>query len=222
MKRVLPIITLLTWVVISTVCCRSAQAAEPIKIPEPKALRMKGEPNPKPAAPPAATAQAEKCKMPSWMEAVTVAPVGAMRHLNAPNGDVRYGAGLEVGVPVNPFISINFINLAYSEEPSASISRDTKHGRVVRGVDDGWGGSAIDHTLLQAKGRLCRVCEPFNLYGKAGGSRDWVNDDWGLNAGLGLEYSFSKRISAGAESVLELWDKQKRDVLTLIKLQYKF
>jgi hypothetical protein len=165
---------------------------------------------------------AQQNLLPSWMDKVSISPEFAIRHVKVPNGDAFYGAGLDVGVALNPHISLHLDNIAYSEEEGTeTIHLKGKHFTVPH--DDGWGGNAIDESSILFKGTLLAAeNKSFLLYGLAGPSRDWVADDWGLGGGFGLEYQLFKHVSVGADSRLRFWDKQPRDLLTRAMLNIKF
>lgn len=169
-----------------------------------------------------AAKQGQQNLLPSWMDGISISPEFAVRYKKIADGDAVTGAGLDIGLPINKYVSLHVEALAYSEEESWKITKDDKDGRLVTRHDDGWGGSAIDESSLLIRANLFRYEETLRLYAVAGPSRDWVADDWGLGAGLGIEYRFGKNVAVGPDFRLRYWDKQPRDGLLTTKLSINF
>lgn len=126
-----------------------------------------------------------------WIDSITVAPVGVVRW-NDLAGSPDYGAGVDLGVRVNKFVSIHVQNLAYET------------------CD--WGGSAIDETALLVQADITRFSnESFTPYFLGGGVRDWDREDWGFQAGLGARINFNKRVSLGADYSLRAFFNHEKD-----------
>lgn len=158
-----------------------------------------------------------------WIDSFTIAPVGAVQTADI-TGRSQYGAGFDVAVGVNPFVSIHVVNLAF-EGPGQSVEEvKTKESFGSRTTGpNSWGGSAIDETDLLLKAKISKFSnETFSLFGIGGGLRDWNLDDWGFQAGLGVELSFSKQVSLSGEYSLQaLFNHEKRSQI-LAKLNFTF
>lgn len=145
----------------------------------------------------------------SWLDSVTVAPVGAVRTTDL-TGRSEWGAGLDLGYKVNPFVSLHVVNLAFEGPGQTSHSDDFKptgkggHGDGFTTGPNSWGGTAIDETDLLVKAIIGPMStDKVSVYALAGGLHQWGEDQrWGLSAGGGLEYRLSKNFSlAGDYSV---------------------
>lgn len=130
----------------------------------------------------------------SFLANISVSPYAAIQHENITDGE-NYGAGIDIGVGINKFVSLHVLNTAYST--------------------DHWGNSAIDETSVLAKFRLVRnASETLSLYGLGGGDRDWNSDDWAFGTGLGVELRITKAISLGVDSRIRAWFKGEKDLQT--------
>lgn len=141
----------------------------------------------------------------TWINSLSFAPVGAIRTVDL-NGESEWGMGLDVGVAVNPFVSLHVVNLAF-EGPGHSRTSDTSEGGTSHSRTTGphsWGGTAIDETDLLVKAVISPFStEKLSVYALAGGVHTWGdNQRWGLSAGGGLSYNFNATFSlAGDYSV---------------------
>lgn len=127
----------------------------------------------------------------SFIDSITVSPYGAVRWADLKN-EPDYGAGLDLGVKVNPFVDVHVVNLAYQT--------------------DRWGGSVIDETGLLISADITRFkVESFTPYFIGGGWRDWDQEDWGFSAGLGGRINFNKHFSVGADYQLRAWFNHDKD-----------
>jgi opacity protein-like surface antigen len=153
------------------------------------------------AAAPSATA--------SWINSITVAPVGAIRTIDL-NGRSEWGAGLDLGVKVNPFVSIHVVNLAFEGPGQNTQEVKTKETFGTRTTGpNSWAGSAIDETDVLLKARINKFSnESVSLYGIGGGLHTWEkNDRWGLSVGAGLEYRFNKNFGLGADYSVRMYNE---------------
>lgn len=147
----------------------------------------------------------------SWIDHIAVAPLGAVRTSDL-NGRSEWGAGLDLGVGVNPFVSIHVVNLAF-EGPGQTVhsdgfGKDKKKGGKPKGGDgsfttgpNSWGGTAVDETDILCKAIISPwSTEKFSIYGVGGGLHTWgENQRWGLSAGAGVELHFNKTFSLGGD-----------------------
>lgn len=140
----------------------------------------------------------------AWYEALTVAPIGAVKTLDI-TGQSQWGAGLRVGYSVNPYVSIVVDNLSFEGPGETSHGTKTKGGfeSVTTGPDK-WGGSLVDESDFLVKAKIASLStEKFSLYGIGGGLRDWDLQSWGFQAGLGAELSVSKHVSLFSDYSLQ-------------------
>lgn len=145
-----------------------------------------------------------------WIDSITLAPVGALKTADI-TGHSEWGAGVDLGVKLNPFVSLHVVNLAFEGPGHTTV--ESKKGSTTTGPHS-WGGSVVDETALLAKARIARFStETVSLYGIGGGLRDWTEDDWGFSAGAGVELAFSKRFSLAADYSLRAWFNRDKDSL---------
>jgi len=155
----------------------------------------------------------------SWLNGVTLSPVGAIK-MHDITGSSEWGTGLDLGVKVNPFVSLHVVNLAF--EGKGHSTAKTSDGLTTTGPHS-WGGSVIDETALLVKAKIARFStESFSLYGIGGGLREWGEDDWGFSAGAGVELAFNKRFSIAADYSLRAWFNRDKDALARALLNFSF
>jgi hypothetical protein len=131
-----------------------------------------------------------------------VAPIGAIRTADI-TGASEWGAGLDVGYKVNPFVSLHVANLTFE--------------------GDSWGGLLVDETDLYAKAKFTKFStDSFTLFGIAGGQRDWVEEDWGFGVGLGASLNFNKHVSLSVDYSLRAWFNRDKDSLARVALNFSF
>lgn len=147
-----------------------------------------------------------------WVSHLSLAPVGAIRTVDL-NGHSEWGFGLDVGVAVNPFVSLHVVNLAF-EGPGHSRSSNqdeggTGHNSVRTTGPHSWGGTAIDETDLLVKAVISPwSTEKLSVYALAGGVHTWGNNHrWGLSAGGGVSLNFNKAFSLAGDYSVRMYDK---------------
>ena len=119
----------------------------------------------------AITVSAADNKSASWLSSVTVAPVGAIKTADI-TGASQWGAGLDLGANVNPFVSLHVVNLSF-EGPGQSSLYDKKTKENISAGQDAWGGRLVDETDLLVKAKIARFStESFSVYAIGGGLRD--------------------------------------------------
>lgn len=141
----------------------------------------------------------------NFLESVNLGVVGAVRHVNIANEDshANLGAGLQLGLPVNKYVDLRVVALAYE--------------------NNDWGDSVIDEVGFGGKVNLVKgLQEKLHLYGTGTGYRDFEADDWGFGVGLGAQYNITKNVYLGVGTEIRAWMDQKKDLLTLGSLNYKF
>jgi len=145
----------------------------------------------------------------SWIDSITIAPLGAVRTVDL-TGRSEWGAGLDLGVAVNPFVSIHVVNLAFEGpgQTSHEMKTEKSFGSHTTGPNS-WGGSAIDETDLLVKARISRFSnESFSLYGIGGGLHTWGEDPrWGLSAGGGVELRFNKNFGVAVDYSVRMYSE---------------
>lgn len=140
---------------------------------------------------------------PSFLDNVTLSPVAAIRTADI-DGRSTFGAGADLGLGLNKFVSLHVVNLAF-EKP------------------DQWAGSVVDETDIYAKAKFTKFSnDTVTLYGIAGGQRDWHTEDWGFGVGLGASLNFSKRVSLSADYSLRAWFNRDKDSLARALLNISF
>ncbi len=149
-------------------------------------------------APPPEPSRADKVS--DWISSLSVSPVGAIRTAEIFKGS-DWGAGVDIGVPLNKNVSLHLVNLAYE--------------------DSDWRSSAIDDTGLHFEARLFNK-DSLSVYGIGGGARSWSNDDWAFSAGLGARLKLGRNVSLGGDYSLRAWFDSEEDALTRFYLQFSF
>ena len=161
-----------------------------------------------------------------WIDSISVAPVGVIKtaHLDGPS---QWGAGLDLGVGINPFVSLHVINLSFEGDAEAK-AQGTKPkvqgkkgtGGTSAGGEDSWGGLLVDETDLQIDAKISRFSnESFSLHLVSGGQYDWNSKDYGINAGLRVELAFNKTVSVSAGYSIRTWFKGETRVDSLASAQ---
>lgn len=142
----------------------------------------------------------------SVLSKVTLSAVGAYHQAEFTGGPSEYGAGIDLGLPVNSFVSVHLRNLAFE------------------GDGENWGGSLIDETTIYGRADFVKfAAEKLRLYGTGGASRHWELDDWSFGVGLGAEYRFTKNIAVSAGRELRAYFKSgERDWLSTAAVTFTF
>lgn len=144
----------------------------------------------------------------SFIEGITVSPVGVLKteHLDGPS---QWGSGLDIGAHINPFVSLHVVNLSFEGD----------------GKQDPWGGLLVDETDLQVDAMLSSFStEKFSLHLVAGGQTQWIDNDYGINAGLRADLALNKHVSVSAGYSIRTWFKSETrvDSLATLALNLKF
>lgn len=139
----------------------------------------------------------------TWISSLSVAPVGALKTAEI-TGSSQWGAGVDVGIGLNKFVSLHVVNLAYES-------------------DNLWGGEAIDETAVNVEAKLSRFStESFAPYFLGGVIHSWERDDWGFSAGLGAKIQFNKHLALGADYSVRAFFDDPEDSLARVFLQGSF
>lgn len=157
----------------------------------------------------------------SWIDSISIAPVGALKteHLDGPS---QWGAGLDLGANVNPFVSIHVVNLSFEGAGQTTIAKNGRHTATKVG-EDPWGGLLVDETDLQIDAKISRFSnESFSLHLVGGAQTDWNSKDYGVNVGLKLALDFSKNFRIAGGYTLRTWLKAQTKVDSLVTAQVEF
>jgi hypothetical protein len=136
--------------------------------------------------------------------------VGAIRTIDL-NGRSEWGAGLDLGVKVNPFVSIHVVNLAF-EGPGQSVIDMGKGGSATTGPNS-WGGTAVDETDILVKAIISPMStDRVFVYALAGGVHTWGEEQrWGLSAGGGVELKLNKTFSVAGDYSVRMFSSPASD-----------
>jgi hypothetical protein len=128
--------------------------------------------------------------------------LGAYRSVNLGDRD-QYGAGLDLGIKFNNFVSGHIRALAYS--------------------DNHWRGTVVDEgsALIEAK-LLGSANGRLTLSAIGGADRDFAADDWGFSVGPRISIVLTKYLSIVGESRLRAWFDQEKDLITTAGLKFSF
>lgn len=139
----------------------------------------------------------------SILDEITVAPVAALQTENLV-GESHFGAGVDLGFNVNPFVSVHGTALSYDTE--------------------NWGGSVVDESELYGRANFVKFKnESFVFYGKGGLVRDWQQSLWGFGVGAGAELRLSKNVSLASDYTVRAWFKGRdKDSLARALVQFSF
>jgi len=152
----------------------------------------------------AITVSAADAPKQSILDGISIAPVVAYKQAGFDHGPSSVGAGIDLGLPVNKFVSIHVRNLAFED-------------------NDQWGGSAVDETTLYGRADFASfVNQKLKLFGTGGGTRYWQTEEWGFGVGLGVEYRFTKNLSIQASEEVWALTKSSKEWLSLVGITWKF
>ena len=158
-----------------------------------------------------------------WIDRISVAPVGVLKTADI-DGPSQWGAGLQVGYHVNPFVAIQVRALSYEGHGQSTSWHKTKEGYnpVTTGEDD-WGGRLVDEISILVPAKINRFSnEQFSLLVIPSGNYDLNTDDYGIGAGLGLEWAFNKTVSLSGSYSIRTWFKSPTYVDSLVSGQLNF
>ena len=159
---------------------------------------------------------------PSLLERLSLSPVGAYRQAGFTGGPSEYGAGVDVGLKINEYVGIHCRNLTFQSNDHATGIKG-KDGLAGVRYEDDWGGSAIDETSVYAKADFKPFSsDQFYLFGTGGGSRHWSSDDWSFGVGAGVEYRFTRNISASIAREVRAYFKGTKDWLSTASVNLSF
>lgn len=204
---------------LALVAAISLQAAETSK-PKPPVDKY-GRPvtYPQPAAEKSAV---KDPKTESWINSISVAPVGALKTADL-DGRSQWGAGFQIGYDVNPFVGIQVRALSFEGDnkstASPSSTTERAHNSSSTGEDD-WGGRLIDEISILVPARISRFSnESFSLLVIPSGNYDLNSDDYGIGVGLGVELAFNKAVSLSGSYSLRSWFHKPTHVDSLVSAQ---
>lgn len=118
---------------------------------------------------------------------IQIAPVAALR-TDGLNGQSDFGAGLDLGIGVNKFVSLHATALAYETED--------------------WRSATVDESEFYVRADLTKFSfEKFIPYFKGGGQVDWNEGDFGLGVGGGARIPFTKKqvFALGGDYTVRAW-----------------
>lgn len=156
--------------------------------------------------------KAKEAEAEGWVSRLSIAPVGAIRTVDL-NGSSEWGFGIDVGVSVNPFVSLHCVNLAFEGPGHSRTSVQGEDGTGHNGSrttgPHSWGGTAIDETDLLVKAVISPLSsEKLSVYALAGGVRTWGYDGrWGLSAGGGVSINLSKTFSVAGDYSVRMFSE---------------
>lgn len=130
----------------------------------------------------------------SILDEITVAPVAAIKSEGI-TGASTFGAGLDLGVGINKFVSIHAASLAFES--------------------DSWRSSTIDESEIYGRANFVKFAkEKFVFYGKGGVVRDWNDEAWATSVGLGADLRVAKNVALAADYSIRAWfsDREKNSL----------
>lgn len=146
-------------------------------------------------------------KLAGFIDSFTAAPVAALR-TDGLNGQSDFGAGVDLGVGVNKFVSLHATALTYENE--------------------NWRSAAVDESELYVRADLTKFStDSFIPYFKGGGQADWNHGDFGLGVGVGARIPFTKSqvVSLGGDYSIRAWFSRtsgsNKDSMARVFLEFK-
>lgn len=129
-----------------------------------------------------------------WIDSITVAPVAVIQ-TEGIDGASTFGAGADIGVGINKYVSIHAAGYGYET--------------------DSWGGGAVDEVEAYGKAKFASFYKQvIVLTGKGGMVWDTLIDDYAISVGIGGDINFSKRFSLGADYSIRAWfNEREKDSL---------
>lgn len=158
----------------------------------------------------------------SFVSRLSFAPVGVIKTEDL-DGRSQWGAGLQVGYDINPFVAIQFRALSFEgdgKSSTAAPSTDERaHSSAYSGEDD-WGGRLVDEIGILVPARISRFSnESFSLLVIPSGNYDLNTDDYGVGVGLGAELKFNEHVSLSGSYSVRAWFHKPTHVDGLAALQ---
>lgn len=156
-----------------------------------------------------------------WIDSISIAPVGVIKTENI-DGASQYGAGLDLGVAVNPFVSVHVVGLSFEGAGTHRETIKTKEGdSTVTTGEDRWSGRLIDELDIQIDSKIARFSnESFSLHVRGGGQYDFNDENYGVNVGLLLQLDLSRNFAVAGGYDIRTWFKgqTKADSLASFKV----
>lgn len=138
----------------------------------------------------------------AWWTRVDVAPVVVLQGKDI-TGSHQFGAGVDLGLRVNPWVSVRVVNLAYEQKD--------------------WRSSAVDETDLLVRADITALkYNSFTPYFIGGGLYEWDTDSFGMSAGLGGQFNFSKNVGLGADYSVQFLEEGNKRGLAKVFFKYSF
>jgi hypothetical protein len=138
----------------------------------------------------------------SFLDGISVSTIGLYR-ADISKGGGDYGAGVDIGLKLNPTVTLNVRNLAY------------EHNK--------WGDSVIDETHVGVIAQLFKANkDKLTISGEADYVRQWETKDNGIGVGGRLSYNFTKNISTFAGIQYRIFNKGNNDFMFPFGINFKF
>lgn len=129
-----------------------------------------------------------------WIDSITVAPVAVVQ-TEGITGESTFGAGADLGVGINKYVSIHVAGYGYET--------------------DSWGGGVVDEVEAYGKAKFASFAKQVVvLTGKGGAVWDTLRDDYAISVGAGIDLNFNKTFSIGADYSIRAWfNEREKDSL---------
>lgn len=133
-------------------------------------------------------------KTAKWIDSITVAPVAVIQ-TEGIDGASTFGAGADIGVGINKYVSIHAAGYGYET--------------------DSWGGGAVDELEAYGKAEFASFYKQVLVFtGKGGLVWDTLIDDYAISVGIGGDLNISKRFALGADYSIRAWfNEREKDSL---------
>lgn len=133
---------------------------------------------------------------------LSVETLGAVKHADFA-GKPLYGAGADVALKFNKFV--------------------TAHVRALAYETDNWGGGAIDEGSLLVEARLLSSANgKISLSAIGGGHHDFGRGDWGFGIGAKVAANIYGPLSIFAQDEVRAWFNGPKDNLATAGLEFSF
>lgn len=132
---------------------------------------------------------ADTGKTAKWIDSITVAPVAVIQ-TEGVDGASTFGAGADLGIGINKYVSIHAAGYGYET--------------------DSWGSGAVDELETYVKAKLASFSKQVVVVTAKGGMVwDTLIDDYAMSVGAGIDLHVSARFSLGADYSIRAWFNER-------------
>jgi len=160
----------------------------------------------------------------SIFDGLTLSPVGVYKTEGFASGPSEWGAGVDIGLPIqrSRVFSLHVRAMAF-EGPGQKKMYDWESEGFVTTGEKPWGGSAIDELSVYGRGDFFKFAkDKLVLFATSGGGYHWDESQWSLAVGFGAEYRFTENISITAGREVHAYMKGTKDWRSTVSVNWRF